>query len=147
MSAAESETVAELAGIEVVVFLQSADLFAYCKAEDILRIARISHERAVAPGEQVYQPNDAADALYCVVRGEVELEADGHDPRRVGPLGAFGVSELLSGRLRRTRATARAESLLLVIEAEDFFDLLSGNTEIVKALFRKMLHDGRIAPS
>jgi CRP-like cAMP-binding protein len=136
----------ELAGIEIVVFLQSADLFAYCKAEDILRIAQISHVREVAAGEQIYAPNDAADALYCVIRGEVALEAEGGEQRRVGPLGAFGVTELLSGRLRRSRAAADGATLLLSIDAEDFFDLLSGNIEIVKALFRKMLHDGQIAP-
>jgi CRP-like cAMP-binding protein len=138
---------AELAGIEIVVFLQSADLFAYCKAEEILRIARISQPREVAAGERVYEPNDPADALYCVVRGEIALDTDGREVRRVGPLGAFGVAELLSGRLRRSRATADGAALLLVIDAEDFFDLLSSNIEIVKALFRKMLHDGRIDPS
>jgi CRP-like cAMP-binding protein len=138
--------VAELARIETVVFLQSADLFSYCKAEEILRIALIAHERRYAAGESVYRRNDPADALYCVVRGEVQLEDAAGQIRRIGPLGSFGVMELLSDRLRASEASATADSLILTIEADDFFDLLSGTIEIVKALFRQLVRRGHIAP-
>ncbi len=57
------------------------------------------------------------------------------------PLTTFGVKEILSGRLRTETATATSEALVLAIEAEDFFDLLSHNIEIVKALFRQLLRD------
>jgi CRP/FNR family transcriptional regulator len=138
--------VAELARIETVVFLQSADLFSYCKAEEILRIAMIARERRCAAGESLYRLNDPADALYCVVRGEVQLEDAAGQVRRVGPLATFGVTELLSDRLRASAASASVESLILTIDADDFFDLLSSNIEIVKALFRQLLRRGHIAP-
>jgi CRP-like cAMP-binding protein len=133
--------VSELAHIETVVFLQSAELFAYCKAEEILRIAAISHERRFAAGEKIYEVNDPAKALYCVVQGEVTLDNPSGETRRVGPLGAFGANEILSGRLRRRAATTAAETLTLEIDAEDFLDLLCHNIEIVKALFRRFLKD------
>ncbi len=47
--------------------------------------------------------------------------------------------EILSGRLRTGSATAAAETLTLAIEADDFFDLLANNIEIVKALFRHLI--------
>jgi CRP-like cAMP-binding protein len=50
-----------------------------------------------------------------------------------------GVEEILSGRLRRGTATASSDTLVLAIDAEDFFDLLSNNIEIVKSLFRIIL--------
>jgi CRP-like cAMP-binding protein len=137
--------VAELARIETVIFLQSADLFSYCKAEEILRIAMIARERKYAAGESVYRKSDPADALYLVVRGEVRLEDGAGGTRVVGPLGSFGVAELLSDRLRGSSASAATDSLVLTIEADDFFDLLSSNIEIVKALFRQLLHDGQLA--
>ena len=51
----------ELARIETVVFLQSVDLFSYCKAEEVLRIAAISQERSFEDGERIYSVNDPSE--------------------------------------------------------------------------------------
>ena len=130
---------AELAGIETLVFLQSVDLFRHCRAEEVVRLAAIAGERHFAAGERIYERGDAADALYCVVRGAVGLEGADGERRRVGPLVAFGVVEVLLGRMRSTSAVAEADTLALAIEADDFFDLLANNIEIVKALFRQFV--------
>jgi len=134
------ERVAELTRIQIVVALQSCDLFAYCRAEEILRIAGIARERRFEAGHSIYQKNAPAEVLYAVVQGAVRLDG-GSDRgrRRAGPLETFGVTELLCGRLRDESATADEPTLVLAIEAEDFFDLLSNNIDIVKALFRHLL--------
>lgn len=131
----------ELARIETVVFLQSADLFSACSAEEVLRISAIAHERSFGAGETIYNVNDRASALYCVVRGGVRIEQNGERRREVGPLGTFGVVEILSGRQRTESAVAAADTLILEIDGDDFFDLLAHNIEIVKAIFRRLLHD------
>ena len=130
--------VAELTRIQIVVALQSCDLFAFCRAEEILRIAGIARERRFEAGRRIYEKSDPAEVLYAIIQGAVDLD-DGQRKRRAGPLEAFGVTELLSGRLRGETATAADESLVLAIEADDFFDLLSNNIDIVKALFRHLL--------
>ena len=52
----------------------------------------------------------------------------------VGPLQTFGVREILCGRMRREDATAAQPTRVLTLEAEDFFDLLANNIEIVRSL-------------
>jgi CRP-like cAMP-binding protein len=131
----------DLAQIETVVFLQSVDLFSFCKAEEVLRISSIAHERRFPEGERVFKEGDQADMLYCVVQGLVKLEGADGTSWTAGPLATFGVKEILSGRLRTETATTAAETLVLAIEAEDFFDLLSHNIEIVRALFRQLLRE------
>ena len=130
---------AELTRIQAVVALQSCDLFAYCKAEEILRIAGIARERSVSTGESIYRKNDPAEGLYAIVHGRVRLEGGDGGPQEVGPLQAFGVRDILCGRLREQSATAIDDTLVFVLETEDFFDLLSNNIDIVKALFRHLL--------
>lgn len=129
----------ELARIETVVFLQSVDLFAFCKAEEVLRISVIANERSFEAGEKIYDVNRPAEDLYCVVRGSAKLESPDGNSWKVGPLGTFGVEEILSGRLRTSSATAETDTLVLSIGAEDFFDLLANNIDIVKGLFRQFL--------
>ncbi|MGH9465019.1 MAG: cyclic nucleotide-binding domain-containing protein [Thermoanaerobaculia bacterium] len=140
---------AELAYIEAVVFLQSVPLFANCRAEEVLRIATIGEEARFAAGEEIYPAGAPPDRLHCLVHGAVRLEGPDGDSRRVGPPATFGVLDVLSGRLRAARAVAEADALILAIPAEDLFDLLAHNIEIVKALFRHVIlslqesaHDG-----
>lgn len=129
----------ELARIETVVFLQSVDIFSYCKAEEVLRIAAIAQERMVPAGEKIYSINEPAEALYCVVRGSVKIESSSGESSTVGPLATFGAVDILRSRLRTATATAQSDTLLLAIESDDLFDLLSNNIEIVKALFRHLI--------
>ena len=128
----------KLPRIETVLFLQGVDFFSACTAEQILRISAIVHQRRLAAGETVYGPGEPASDLYCVVEGAVGT-GNGAGRSRVEPGETFGVLEILSGRLRSQSAVAEEDSLVLEIGAEDFFDLLSHNIEIVKALFRRII--------
>lgn len=129
----------ELARIETVVFLQSVDLFSYCKAEEVLRIAAIAQERAYTDGEKIYEINDPSNALFCVVRGIVKVDAADGGSQIFPPLSTFGGIDILRGRLRTDTATSTGDTLLLAIDSDDFFDLLSNNIDIVKALFRHII--------
>jgi len=134
-----------LAQIERVLFLQDVELFSHCEAAQIMRIAAIAGEREYAAGEKVYAINDASDAIFCVVKGGVQIDSPKLDPVTVSPGSAFGVFDLLSGRLRTMNATAEADTLVLAIDGDDFFDLLSNNIGIVRALAR-FLSDRVTAP-
>lgn len=131
--------VGELAQIEVVVFLQSVDLFRFCRAEELLRLARISRQRRYAAEEMVYAVGQRPDGIYCVVRGDVQLTTESDESRSIAPLFTFGVRGVLTGRMRVETARAGSDTLILFFDAEDFFDLLAHNIDIVKALFRQLL--------
>jgi len=130
---------APMAQIEMMVFLQGVDLFAHCNAEEVLRLAAIANEQHFEKGEVIFRKDDPADSLYCVVEGKVRLDADGEAGAVIGTSGRFGVLDILSGPPRLGDATAVSDCRVLAIEAEDFFDLLSNNIEIVRALFRTVV--------
>jgi hypothetical protein len=135
-----------MAHIEMVVFLQGVDLLAYCNAEQVVRLAGIASEIRFGQGQVIYRRNDPPDALYCIVEGRVALAGDTTGRDQAGPRETFGVTDILSGQLRSCDATAAEPTRVLAIEAEDFFDLLSNNIEIVKALFRRLAHHGTGGP-
>ena len=134
----------KLAQIEKVMMLRNVDIFSHCSAEEVVRIAGISTERRFEEGEEVYGINEPADAFYCVVEGEVELVGTSDGARRALSRQTFGAREILSGRLHSSRATAQCSTVTLAVEADDFFDLLSHNIEIVKALFREFLSEPEV---
>ncbi len=130
---AEGSEMAAMARIEKVLALREVDLLGSCSAEQILELAAIASELPIAAGGAVYRPGEPAAALFCVVEGRVRV-AD----TTVEAGGSFGVVDILSGRLRTASAVAAEDSRLLAIASDDFFDLLSNNVEIVKALFRRI---------
>ena len=130
---------APMAQIEMMVFLQGVDLFSHCNAEEVLRLAAIASEQHFDKNEVIFRKDDPADSLYCVVEGKVRLGAHHEAAAVIGPGARFGVLDILSGRPRIGDATAISDCRVLVIEAEDFFDLLSNNIEIVRALFRTVV--------
>jgi len=130
---------APMAQIEMMVFLQGVDLFSHCNAEEVLRLAAIASEQRFEQGEVIFRKDDPADSLFCVVEGKVRLDAGDEAGAVIGASGRFGVLDILSGRPRIGDATAVSDCRVLAIEAEDFFDLLSNNIEIVRALFRTVV--------
>lgn len=131
----------QLTRIQMVVHLQAVELFTYCTAEQMVRIASIARQKNFRAGEEIYAANDPAESMYCIAAGAVGLvPADGSE-RRLGPKEIFGVEEILSDRLRGETAQARDDTVALAVDAEDFFELLSNNIEIVKALFRQLLRN------
>jgi CRP-like cAMP-binding protein len=115
-------------------------LFNACHAEQVLQLASIASEISFEPGGIVYQRHEPPDALYCIVDGKVDLSIADGDPLRRGAGETFGVIDILRGQLRSRDATAATETRALVIEADDFFDLLATNIDIVRALFRQLTH-------
>jgi CRP-like cAMP-binding protein len=132
-----------LAQIEKVLLLRGASLFSHCNAEAVVRIASIAAERRFEAGDLIYGLGEPAEALYFVVTGRVDVEESDTAERALGPRETFGVLEILSGRLRGSQARAVEPTVTLAIGADDFFDLLSHDIEIVKALFREVLAERR----
>ena len=133
------------------MLLQGVDIFHFCGVEEIVRIASIAELVDFSANEEVFSASDRAEAIYCVVDGRVRLrptsaEGDGTPAERAIESGeAFGVLEILSGRLRQSSAWAEVDTRALVIGVDAFFDLLSHNIDIVKALFREVLDERKSA--
>jgi hypothetical protein len=128
----------DMARIEMVVLFQGVDLFAQCNAYQLVQLAAITNECRLGAGEVVFQKDDPPDTLYCVVDGKVKIDEGDGRTRIVGPGERFGVMDILSDRLRKSSAEAVVETRALAIEADDLFDLLSVNIDMVKALFRQL---------
>lgn len=120
--------------------LRKADIFSRATVEELLHLAAISREVRFAGGDQIFRRGEPADAIYILIGGRVELEGDARRDSP-GPFEAVGLYEVLSDQRRAASARAAEETLALKIEAQDFFDLLSHNIEIVQGLFRLLIQE------
>jgi CRP/FNR family cyclic AMP-dependent transcriptional regulator len=125
--------------IEKVIFLQSVDVFSRVPTGQLAALAAIAEEIRIMKNEVVYRENDAPDALYLVLEGEVKLHRDDREIAVAGAEEAFGAWALFDDEPRVVQATALTDMRLLRIDKDDFYDLLADNIEVTQSILKSMV--------
>ena len=130
----------ELNIVEKVIALEGVELLQNLSPEQLARIGAIAQEMKVTPRKVILDADKPVDALYVIVEGAVELSRAGEAvtvARQGEVLGAWALFD------EKDPMPVRAESVedtrLLRISREDFYDLLSDNSEITSAIFSTLV--------
>lgn len=125
----------QVATIEKVFLLQNCELFSDAMAEQLLALANIAKEEEHAKGDVIFSTGESSNAFYFVVRGSVSLKGGMKNiEEEASEHQTFGVLSVLSGGPRSYSATAEEQTLLLRIDAEDFYDYLSDEIEVARGI-------------
>lgn len=131
---------AELNIVEKVIALEGVELFGTLSPEQLARIATIAQEEAFPPNKVVLEPAEPAGALYVIVDGAVELSRNGEAltvARQNDVLGAWALFD--ESDPMPVMAKTLEDTRLLRIARDDFYDLLSDNSEITSAIFSTLV--------
>jgi CRP-like cAMP-binding protein len=82
--------------------------------------------RSCVPGEVVVRKGDRADAMYLIASGEVEVVLPDENVK-LGPGDFFGEMAVVNRRRRIATVRALSPCRLLVLDAEDFHDLMESH--------------------
>jgi CRP-like cAMP-binding protein len=127
----------QLTSLRKAELIRGVDLFSSMTVEELFQVAAVAREVQFASGEVVARENDVGNPLYFVVQGKVELTSRREEWREVVESGAFfGLHAWLTREPLSFTAQTREDTLALAIGSEDFFSLLSSDTEIASSLFK-----------
>jgi CRP-like cAMP-binding protein len=130
---------AELNIVEKVIALEAVDLLKNLSPEQLSRIASIAKEIRMPPGRTVLGPDKSLDALYVILEGSVSISRDNaelHIAREHEVLGAWA---LFDPEPMNVTAKTVEDTRLLRIGRDDFYDLLSDNSEITASIFSMLV--------
>ena len=130
----------ELNIVEKVIALEGVELLHNLSPDQLARIGTIATEVKVPPSRLVIEAGKPVDALYVIVEGSVELSRNGEviaTAKQNDVLGAWALFDE-SDPLPVT-AKAIEDTRLLRIARDDFYDLLSDNSEITSAIFSTLV--------
>ncbi len=130
---------AELNIVEKVIALEAVDLLKNLSPEQLSRIASVAKETRIAPGKVIVFPEKALEALYVILDGGVAISRDGvelHIARQNEVLGAWA---LFDPEPMNVTGKTVEDTRLLRIGRDDFYDLLSDNSEITAAIFSMLV--------
>jgi CRP/FNR family transcriptional regulator, cyclic AMP receptor protein len=92
----------------------------------------------VPAGQVIFREGDAADRMYAVVEGKVDIVINGHLVESVGPGGYFGEMALIEEKPRNATATATANAKLATIDQVTFLFLVQRNPSFALQLMSVM---------
>ncbi len=124
--------------IEKVLLLRQNPLLRRATVVQLLDLAAITREVPLAAGSVLFAEIDEP-AVYHVLTGEVDLEADRFSALVAGSGCTMGLSEALAGVPLGRRATVRHAGYALRIERDDLFDLLADHIDLLQGLFSGVL--------
>lgn len=112
-------------------------LFAGLSPRALRIVEGLTHARHYLPGEVIFDAGEEAEALYCVVSGEVLICRQGDAGQPLARLGAgafFGELALLEDEPRAAQAVAGQETRLAVLFRGDFERLMESHGHIASRI-------------
>jgi len=127
--------------MRVTDLLRTMDIFEHLPSEEREKIARLLRERRLMEGQVLCRQGEPGDAMFIVTGGRIRLSTtDRNGNEKVlthftdGQF--FGETALLTGASRSATAIADTESRVLVLQKNDFEQLLSANAQILREMLR-----------
>jgi ATP/ADP translocase len=116
--------------IEKVFLLQNVDLLRGARSAQLALLGSIAQVVDADGDKLLIRRGEPTDALYIVIRGEVELQGVGEQTLRVTDGSPFGTWALIDEDPSLVEARTVRPTTLLRIQRRDFYDLLTDHAEL-----------------
>ncbi|MEE2876371.1 MAG: Npt1/Npt2 family nucleotide transporter [Candidatus Neomarinimicrobiota bacterium] len=128
--------------LEKTILLKSVDLFKNIPGDVLTRIAQIAEEERPLENSALFKEGDFGNSMYVIVDGNVRIHKGEQHIASLGKGACLGEMALLDQEPRSADATTEEDSTLLKISQDGFYELMSGNSEIMQQIIK--LLSGRI---
>jgi CRP-like cAMP-binding protein len=122
--------------VEKVFLLKSIEIFAQTPEPILIDVAEIIKEQEVVKGTVLFNQGDNGNCMYIIASGEVKIHTGDTTFATLGENDFFGELTLLDPEPRSASATVISDALLLVINEDAFYELMSNRIEVVKGIVK-----------
>lgn len=127
-----------LSTIDKVLFLQQVEIFGDLSKEALHLISELVLEKDFNSGEVIFEQGAPSDTIYLIKSGMVQLTSSGKPLMVLKEKDHLGLWSVLAEQPTLVTASALEDGLLLKINRDDFFVLLSDYPEINQSLVKGM---------
>jgi CRP-like cAMP-binding protein len=120
--------------IEKVLFLKSVDLFSQIPAENLAQIVKIAREVYFDQDQYIIKQGEIGNCLFLIIEGEVKVLTDNDEIARLGKKECVGEMSILDSEPRSASVIAVTDVVLLKINQEDFYEMISERPEVAQGV-------------
>ncbi|MFC2114611.1 cyclic nucleotide-binding domain-containing protein, partial [Bacteroidota bacterium] len=132
----ENKSQGTLLDIEKVIILKSTSLFTETPENILVDIANILQEERVDEGQTIFNKGDMGTCMYIISEGEISIHDSDLTLAVLKNRDFFGELALLDPEPRSASAKAIKDTLLLRLEQEAFYELMSERMEVAKGILK-----------
>lgn len=127
-----------------ISLLKKTGIFANTSAEDLKDTADILEEKSLKAGDNIFSKGDTGDCLYIIKHGKVRIHDGSYTLAVLKENEVFGELSLLDAEKRSASATCEEDTILLKLDQESFYQILSKDQEVLKGILQMLCRRIRI---
>jgi CRP-like cAMP-binding protein len=124
--------------LEKADLLQNAEIFCEIRTQSLARVAAIAQEVHFEARHRLFAVDEAPDAMFVCLEGEVTLTRVGVEERRLSTLQTVGSLTLLANQTQTETAVATQAVRALRISQQDLFDAMAEDFSITRGILRAL---------
>lgn len=128
-----------MTAVERAIALRNVDAFRGVPMEQLAHLAAVAREATYPRGDVLFRQGEPPGSLIVILEGRVLLEKDGQTFAEAGAGEPLGTWSLFDDRPRRAGATVAQDARVLLLDRDDFYDVLSEHVEIAKCLVQDLV--------
>jgi hypothetical protein len=129
-----------LSTVEKVIILKGASIFSETPDNILAEVAQALEEIDVAGEETIFEEGDPGDSMYIVASGRMRVHDGAHTLNTLVEGDVFGEMVLLDPETRVASVTAEEDSLLLQLDQDAFYDLMTDRIEVARGIIQLLSH-------
>ena len=90
--------------------------------------------------EEIYRKGEISSSIGIIAYGEIELKDEGRTVQTLGKGDSVNSGTGLTPVANNTSAVAKVDSMILIIEQDILFNIMSKNSDITKIIIRNAVH-------
>ena len=122
--------------IEKIIILKSTSIFSETPESVLSDIASILKEVSISEGDEIFKKGDPGDCMYIIYEGQVKIHIGNYLLNTLINRDFFGDLGLLDSNPRSASATAEKDTLLLRLDQDAFYDLMSQRPEVAQGILQ-----------
>jgi CRP-like cAMP-binding protein len=125
--------------LEKADLLQNVEIFRAVRTESLAHIAAMTQELSFETSQVLYRENEAPDAMFALLEGEVALIRASQGEQKLGEFQTAGTRALLADRPHSETARTTRPTRLLKIDQQDLFDLMAEDLHVTRGILRALI--------
>ncbi|MBE77441.1 MAG: hypothetical protein CMG41_06865 [Candidatus Marinimicrobia bacterium] len=122
--------------LEKTILLKTVELFQNIPGELLSQISQISRAKNYQQNDFIFNEGDSGDSLFIVLSGEISIKKGDKIIAKLDRGASLGEMALLDHETRSADAFASKDSILLKINQDVFYELMEGNSDIMKQIIK-----------
>ena len=118
--------------------LKKTTIFRRTPDKDLTDVAHILKEVPLKAGELLFAKGDVGDCMYLITEGSVRIHDGDYTFAILGENEVFGELSLLDSETRSASATCEEDCVLLKLEQQPFYEILSKDQEVLKGILQML---------